>query len=194
MSTGTDDRTLDSSHPGSTTVRTARTWATITTAPLAVGAMSDWAVTPAAGALVTFTGVVRDHDGTTKDVSGIRYEAYAEVVPQLLTDIATEALARWPEVTRVALAHRHGEVGLSQTSVFVAASSEHRPDAFAVTRFCIDIIKSSLPIWKLEHSSSTSAWVQTGVDIESVAESARRWDQTAPAGDALGPIDVRALA
>ena len=105
----------------------------------------------AAGAVVTFLGVVRDHAEGRAGVTGLTYEAYDEEALRIMRAIASAARTRWPEVARVALLHRTGELDLSDASVAVVVSSPHRADAFEAARFCIDTLKETVPIWKQEH-------------------------------------------
>ena len=86
------------------------------------------------------------------------YEAYEEPARRVMDEIAAEARRRWPEVERIALLHRVGELTLSEPSVAVAVSSPHRDDAFDAARYCIDTLKETAPIWKQEHWSAGSDW------------------------------------
>src|ERR671914_732809 len=72
------------------------TWVRLTDEPLAVGALADWAVRPDCGAVVLFTGTVRDHAEGRPGVSRLEYEAYGEHVEPRLGAIAAEARRRWP--------------------------------------------------------------------------------------------------
>ncbi len=134
------------------------TWLALTSDVLDVGAAHDWAIRPDCGAVVVFSGTVRDHAGDRQGVTGLDYEAYEEQVIQRLAAIDTEIRHRWPETGRVALWHRTGEMGLGEVSVVVAVSTPHRPEAFAATRFGIDAIKATAPIWKRETWSGGESW------------------------------------
>ena len=136
----------------------ARDWVAITDAPLTADAAVSWATTPGAGAVVTFLGVVRDNAAGRPGVRGMTYEAYEEPALRAMREIIAEARRRWPDVERVALLHRVGELALSETSVAVVASAPHRSAAFEAARFCIDTLKESVPIWKQEHWSGGSDW------------------------------------
>jgi molybdopterin synthase catalytic subunit len=136
----------------------ARDWVTLTDAALPVEALQSWAVTPRAGAVVTFVGVVRDHAEGRTDVRAMTYEAYEEPALRVMNEIVTEARRRWPEVERIALLHRVGELALSEPSVAVGVSSPHRDDAFEAARYCIDTLKETVPIWKQEHWGARSDW------------------------------------
>jgi molybdopterin synthase catalytic subunit/molybdopterin converting factor small subunit len=100
---------------------------------------------PRAGAVVTF-------DGRTRDVPHLDYEAYAEMAEPVLREIAREAADRHG-LLAVAVEHRVGRVPLGEASVLVAASSGHRPEAFAGAREVIDALKDRAPIWKKEEGA-----------------------------------------
>ncbi|MFM7127413.1 MAG: molybdenum cofactor biosynthesis protein MoaE [Actinomycetota bacterium] len=142
--------------------RTGDEWLGVTDRPLNAGALHDWAIRPDCGAVVLFSGTVRDHaveNGLERTgVQFLEYEAYAgEVVPRLRV-IADEARVRWPDLGRIALIHRVGRVDLGESSVLVVVSAPHRPEAFAAARFCIDALKASAPIWKKEVWDGGSDW------------------------------------
>jgi molybdopterin synthase catalytic subunit len=133
-------------------------WVALTTAPLTADAAQQWATVPAAGAVVAFLGVVRDHAEGRAGVEAMTYEAYEEPAVRAMREIAAEARRRWPATTRIALLHRVGELRLGEVSVAVVVSSAHRDVAFEAARFAIDTLKESVPIWKQEHWSGGSDW------------------------------------
>lgn len=141
------------------------TWVALTEAPLPVGAVADWAVLPGCGAVVLFSGTVRDHADGRPGVSRLAYEAYAEQVEPRLAAIADEARRRWPDVGRLALLHRVGELAVGESSVVVVASAPHRPEAFAAARFGIDTLKATVPIWKRETWEGGEDWGLCAHDI-----------------------------
>ena len=118
----------------------------------------DWATTPAAGAIVTFAGVVRDHAEGRDGVRAMTYEAYEEPATRAMSEIGQEVRRRWLDVERIALLHRVGDLELSEASVLVVVSSPHRRTAFEAASFAIDTLKQSVPIWKQEHWSGGSDW------------------------------------
>lgn len=132
---------------------------------LSVDAAQRFIAHPAAGATVTFTGVVRDHaaddgpdgDGAVRDVAGLDYEAYEEVATARMADLADEVRARWPECTAIWIEHRVGGLAVGDPAVVVAVSSPHRHTAFEAGRFAIDTLKATVPIWKRER------WADGGV-------------------------------
>ena len=128
----------------------AHDWLELTADELPIGAAYDWAVRPDCGAVVLFSGTVRDHADGRTGVTSLTYEAYEEHVVPRMERIATELRRRWPEAGRVVLWHRVGALGLGESSVVVAVSSPHRAEAFEAARFGIDALKVSAPIWKKE--------------------------------------------
>ena len=146
-----------------------RDWVVLTDESLSADAAGQFVATPSAGAVVTFAGIVRDHAEGRDGVVGMTYEAYEEPAQRAMNEIVTEVHRRWPDVERVALLHRIGQLELSETSVVVAVSSPHRETAFAAARFAIDTLKESVPIWKQEHWSGGSDWAVEQHSIRPVA-------------------------
>jgi molybdopterin synthase catalytic subunit len=144
------------------------TWVALTDEVLPVGQVADWAVRPECGAVVLFTGTVRDHAEGRSGVDRVVYEAYAEQVVPRLEAIASAARERWPVLGRVALLHRVGPLDLEDASVVVAASAPHRPEAFEAARFCIDTLKATVPIWKQERWEGGEDWGLGATDITNV--------------------------
>jgi molybdopterin synthase catalytic subunit len=149
----------------------ARDWVALTDEPLPVDVAAQWATVAQTGAVVTFTGVVRDHAQGRPGVVAMTYEAYEGPAVRALGEIAGEIRRRWPEVARVALLHRVGDLQLSEASVVVVVSAPHRGDAFAAAQFAIDTLKESVPIWKQEHWTGGSDWA---VEQHEIRPAARR--------------------
>lgn len=145
-------------------------WVGLTPLPLPIDDATAWATTPACGAVVCFTGVVRDHSEGRAGVTGLAYEAYEEEATRRLADVAAEARRRWPDVVRLALLHRVGDLALSEASVVVVASAPHRAEAFEAARFCIDTLKETVPIWKREHWAGGSDWASCSHEVRPVRE------------------------
>jgi molybdopterin synthase catalytic subunit len=152
---------------------TGADWIELLATPLPTDRAVAWATTPGSGAVVSFLGVVRDHAEGRTGVVGLDYEAYEEEAVRVLGQIAAEARRRWPEVERLALLHRTGQLALSAPSVAVVVSSPHRADAFEAARWCIDTLKESAPIWKREHWSDGSDWSPAEQPIRPVVEPTR---------------------
>lgn len=134
------------------------TWLALSEEPLPLAVVSEWAVRPHCGAVVVFTGTVRDHTEGRAGVSSLEYEAYVEAVEPRLTMVAVDARRRWPDLGRLVLLHRIGLLAIEEAAVVVAASAPHRDDAFAAARFCIDAVKESVPIWKKETWNGGQSW------------------------------------
>jgi molybdopterin synthase catalytic subunit len=145
------------------------TWVAITEDVLPVGLVADWAARPDCGAVVVFTGTVRDHADGRPGVSHLVYEAYTEQVVPRMEAIAASAREQWPDLGRVALLHRVGRLELGEASVVVAASTPHRPEAFAAARFCIDTLKATVPIWKQETWEGGQDWGLGATPVSDVA-------------------------
>jgi molybdopterin synthase catalytic subunit len=100
----------------------------LTDGPLPIAAAYDWAVLPTCGAVVLFSGTVRDHavdeHGTTRDnVESLTYEAYEDQVVPRFAAIEAEVRQRWPETGRVVLWHRTGRLELAESSVVVVVTA-----------------------------------------------------------------------
>jgi molybdopterin synthase catalytic subunit len=111
-----------------------------------------------AGAICTFTGVVRD-SSRGRSVTHLDYEAYAEMASAQMRKIGDEIAERWPEA-RVAMAHRTGRLEIGEASVVVAVSCPHRAEAIAACKWGIDRLKESVPIWKKEHAADGTYWIE----------------------------------
>jgi len=145
-------------------------WVGLTPLPLPIDDATAWATTPPCGAVVCFTGIVRDHSEGRAGVTGLTYEAYEAQATRRLGDVAAEARRRWPDVARLALLHRVGDLELSQASVVVVASAPHRAEAFEAARVCIDTLKETVPIWKREHWAGGSDWATCSHEVRPVRE------------------------
>ncbi|MBK7722765.1 MAG: molybdenum cofactor biosynthesis protein MoaE [Austwickia sp.] len=112
---------------------------------------------PAAGGVVAFTGVVRDHDGG-RAVTRLSYTAHPRA-EALLTQVATEAAAL-NGVLAVAVLHRVGTLEIGEAAVVMAVSAAHRGHAFRACAWLIDELKARVPIWKEQvFADGTSQWV-----------------------------------
>jgi molybdopterin synthase catalytic subunit len=148
-------------------------WVALSDQPLDVAAASDWVGVPGCGAVVVFSGLVRDHAEGTTGVTHIDYEAYAEQVVPRLDELAREMRRRWPDLGRVVLWHREGRVQLSESSVVIAVSTPHRAEAFAACQFGIDTLKATVPIWKKEHGEGGAEWARASQHVTEVPVSER---------------------
>src|ERR1019366_9785645 len=130
----------------------------LTSRPLDARRMETAVAHKGAGAICTFTGVVRD-SSRGRSVTHLEYEAYAEMASAQMRRIADEIAERWPEA-RVAMAHRTGRLEIGEPSVVVSVSSPHRAEAIAACKWGIDRLKETVPIWKKEHATDGSYWIE----------------------------------
>lgn len=131
--------------------------ATVTTTALDVAAHEAAVAHPGAGAVVSFAGVVRDHDGG-REVLRLEYEAHPSAAG-ILAEIADE-IAKEPSVYAVAVSHRVGPLTIGDVALAAAVSCAHRADAFALCARLVDEVKARLPVWKYQlFADGTDEWV-----------------------------------
>jgi len=124
----------------------------------------------ACGAVVTFTGMVRDL--ASGDLDGLFLEHYPGMTEQSLAAIIAQARARWA-LGRVAIHHRIGWLALNDNIVMVGVSAPHRAEAFAAAEFLMDYLKRDAPFWKKERVAGQDHWVeQKHADREAI----KRWE------------------
>jgi molybdopterin synthase catalytic subunit len=145
-----------------------RDWIGVTAQTLPVDRALAWASQPSCGAVVTFSGTVRDHSDGRPGVTALEYEAYPDQAVRRLHRVAEAARNRWPMVGRLVLLHRVGLLRVGETSVTVVTSTPHRAEAFAAAEYCIDTLKRSVPIWKRETWAGGTEWSACSHDIEEV--------------------------
>jgi molybdopterin synthase catalytic subunit len=109
------------------------------------------------GGIALFLGTVRDHD-ESKVVLRMYYEIYKEMAEKNLARIEYEVKTKW-KINKFVAIHRTGELRVGDVSVAVAASAEHRNQAFEACRYGIDQIKTKVPIWKKEIYNNSAWWV-----------------------------------
>ncbi|MEL6691237.1 MAG: molybdenum cofactor biosynthesis protein MoaE [Pseudomonadota bacterium] len=107
------------------------------------------------GAVVTFTGLTRDLEGT---LATMEIEHYPGMTEKALAQIATEAQTRWP-LDDVLILHRHGALKPTEPIMMVATASKHRKAAFEAADFLMDYLKSRAPFWKKEVTADGANWV-----------------------------------
>jgi molybdopterin synthase catalytic subunit len=131
----------------------------VTGDPLDVAAHERAVAHPAAGAVVAFQGIVRDHD-EGRGVSSLEYEAHPSA-EGVLAEVAAEIAAR-PEVYGVAVSHRVGALKVGDVALVAAVSTAHRAAAFAACADLVDEVKSRLPVWKRQvFADGTEEWVNS---------------------------------
>lgn len=121
----------------------------VTEAPLDLNALIAETEDDSCGALVIFSGVVRNtNEG--RPVDGMTYEAHVELADKVLAEIEAEVLAQFP-VKQCRIMHRIGALALGEVSVYVVVRGVHRGETFDAARYGIDATKERVPIWKEEH-------------------------------------------
>ncbi len=140
-------------------------WLGLTDTQLPIGSIYEWCVQPDCGAVVLFSGTVRDHADGRVGVQFLEYEAYQEMVVPKLEEVVAETRGRWADTGRVALVHRIGRLELGESSVVAAVSAPHRSEAFAAARFAIDALKVSVPVWKREVWEGGSDWGTNAAEL-----------------------------
>jgi molybdopterin synthase catalytic subunit len=130
----------------------------VTSAPLDCVALVGLVDKKGDGAVVTFAGLVRDHN-QGRQVQFLEYEAYEPLAIRALQRIVDEARELWPGA-RVAVHHRLGRLEIGEASIVIAAASPHRADAFAACRYTIERVKQIVPIWKREHFNGGDVWLE----------------------------------
>ena len=128
------------------------------------------------GAIVTFTGTVRDQAGAVEEMT---LEHYPGMTERELARIEAEACARW-SLQASLIVHRHGTLRPGDNIVLVVTASEHRDAAFDAAKFLMDYLKTRAPFWKRETGPGGDRWVEaaTGDDDATV-----RWKKTKSAAE-----------
>ncbi|MHB8244397.1 MAG: molybdenum cofactor biosynthesis protein MoaE [Acidimicrobiales bacterium] len=143
-------------------------WLALTDEPLSYDRALEWVNGASWGAVVGFSGVVRDHAEGRTGVTAIEYEAYEEHVLDRFAALTSAARTSWPDLGRIVVWHRHGLVLTGESSVVTAVSSPHRAEAFDACRYLIDTLKATAPIWKREHWPGGAEWSPASHDLETV--------------------------
>ena len=111
---------------------------------------------PADGAIVVFDGIVRDNTRGRRTLY-LDYEAYEEMALAQMQRLAREARAQFA-VDRVGIVHRLGRLEIGESSVLIVVTSAHRGPAFEASRWIIDTLKRTVPVWKKEHFVDGAVW------------------------------------
>jgi molybdopterin synthase catalytic subunit len=124
------------------------------------------------GALVTFTGTVRDQDGAVQEMT---LEHYPGMTERELARIEAEACARWA-LRASLIVHRYGRLQPGDNIVLVVTASDHRDAAFEAAKFLMDYLKTSAPFWKREDGPGGTRWVEASTGDDNAAS---RWKKRA---------------
>jgi molybdopterin synthase catalytic subunit len=121
-----------------------------------------------AGAVVTFTGLVRDNGG---QLAAMEIEHYPGMTEKAITAMVKEAMSRW-SLTDALVIHRHGRLPVGEPIMMVATAARHRADAFAAAEYLMDYLKSRAPFWKKEIGNAGASWVAARDEDEAAL---KRW-------------------
>lgn len=149
----------------------------ITRNPISLQELVSKVEQPGAGAILLFAGTVREWTHGKRTLA-LSYEGYEPMALKELQRIGDGISAQWPGV-EIAITHRLGDLDIGDVSVAIAVSSPHRPQAYAASRYAIEELKRTVPIWKKEIYEDGVEWVE-GCHIHETA-----WMETESAGEHL---------
>lgn len=144
-------------------------------APIDIGTELAGVEETGAGAVASFTGIVRDEDGVTC----LELEHYPGMTQAALCEIAEQAMARWALLSAV-IVHRVGPMAPGERVVFIATAASHRHAALEACAYLIDRLKTDAPFWKREHRREETRWIEARPGDH---QAARRWTDQAPPPD-----------
>lgn len=113
-----------------------------------------------AGAIASFTGIVREEGAELDDVRQLEYEAYQKLALEKLDEIRREMLGR-PGIIDVSLHHVIDKLKVSEESIYVVVAGKHRKNVFPALVEAVERVKREVPIWKKEVSQRSAAWIAT---------------------------------
>ena len=132
----------------------------LTENPIALPEYEALVAHEAAGAVVGFSGVVRDHDGG-RSVLRLEYSAHPTAL-QTLKAVAAEIAAESVGVRAIAVSHRIGTLNIGDAALVAAVAADHRRAAFETCARLVDTVKERLPVWKHQHfADGTDEWVNS---------------------------------
>jgi molybdopterin synthase catalytic subunit len=132
--------------------------AALTDQPITLADHQDLVSHQAAGAVVGFVGMIRDHDGG-RQVLELEYSAHPSAA-DVLAEVVAEVAARSPGTRAVAASHRVGVLQIGEAALVAAVAADHRQAAFAACAELVDAIKARLPVWKRQiFADGTDEWV-----------------------------------
>lgn len=124
----------------------------------------------AVGAVVTFTGLVRDLEKNAS-INSLTLQHYPGMTESLLQEIVDQVQQRW-DLIGVTVIHRVGELLPSDQIVFVGVASQHRADAFEAAQFVMDYLKTKATFWKKVDQNGQQYWVESKDSDQTAKE---RW-------------------
>ncbi|BBY34340.1 molybdenum cofactor biosynthesis protein MoaE [Mycolicibacter minnesotensis] len=132
--------------------------AAITEDPIVLAEHEELVSHRAAGAIVGFVGMIRDHDGG-RQVRRLEYSAHpsaSQVMADVLAEIAQQAVG----VRALAASHRVGALHIGDAALVAAVAADHRREAFEACALLVDTVKARLPVWKHQFfTDGTEEWV-----------------------------------
>ncbi|SHE37000.1 molybdopterin synthase catalytic subunit [Ferrithrix thermotolerans DSM 19514] len=146
-------------------VDSSKIWVSLQDDEISVGKLYEFCLDSSCGAVVLFSGIVRDFSEGRINVTALTYEAFESLAVKKLEEIAENVFELYQGVRRVAIVHRLGKLDLSESSVVVAVGSEHRDEAFLGAKYAIDSLKVKAPIWKKETWSGGEDWSSVATTI-----------------------------
>ncbi|MAR33068.1 MAG: molybdenum cofactor biosynthesis protein MoaE [Porticoccaceae bacterium] len=129
-------------------------------------------LSPNVGAIVSFTGLVRDFE-ERRNIDGLSIQHYPQMTENLLEKIVNEANLRW-DLLGTTVIHRVGSLQPNQQIVLVAVASQHRLDGFQSAQFIMDYLKTKATLWKKVTCGETSMWIDPK---ESDMEAEEKWER-----------------
>ncbi len=134
--------------------------AEVTESPVSLSEHEQLVSQAAAGAVVGFAGVVRDHDDD-REVVRLEYAAHPSA-GETLFEVLAEVAATAPGVRALAASHRVGTLAVGEAALVVAVSADHRAAAFATCARLVDTVKERLPVWKHQFfADGSDEWVNS---------------------------------
>ena len=132
--------------------------AALTDQPILLAEHEDLVAHQAAGAVVGFAGMIRNHD-CGRQVLGVEYSAHPSA-GQVMADVLTEVAEQCDGVRAIAASHRIGALQIGEAALVAAVAADHRREAFDTCAHLVNIIKARLPVWKHQFfADGTDEWV-----------------------------------
>lgn len=128
----------------------------IVSGPIDINAVAAQTAHPDHGAQIAFIGTTREWTGGKRTVT-LEYEAYVPMAEEAMRVIGDEIALRWPGAI-TAITHRIGTVSIGEISVVIAVSAAHRAEAYEASRYAIERLKITVPIWKKEVYEDGTEW------------------------------------
>jgi len=120
------------------------------------------AVSPQTGAIVTFSGLVREMLNDKQAITCLELSSYEGLINTQIETVKQELQAKY-DVNAVHIIHRYGQLKPLEQIVYVGAASAHRQEAFLAAQFAMDFLKSQIALWKKEYYSDTEddyQWIE----------------------------------